>query len=49
MKVYKTSTEKMQRSYVYDAKFEEKPISFKNDKNFGDFDQSTQKSPKFVL
>ena len=49
LKVYKISTEKMQRSYVYDAKFEEKPISFKNDKNFGDFNQSTQKSPKFVL
>ena len=33
-----------------DAKFEEKPIyCFKNDKNLGNFDPSTQKSQKFAL
>ena len=33
-----------------DAKFEEKPICcFQNDKNFANFDLSTQKSPKFAL
>ena len=32
-----------------DAKFEEKPICFKNDKNLVNFDPSTQKSPKFAL
>ena len=32
-----------------DAKFEEKPICFKNDKNLVNFDPSTQNSPKFSL
>ena len=32
-----------------DAKCEEKPICFKNDKNLVNVDLSTQKSPKFAL
>ena len=32
-----------------DAKFEQKPIGFKIDKNLVNFDRSTQKSPKFAL
>ena len=31
------------------AKFEEKPICFKNDKNLVNFDNSTQKPPKFAF
>ena len=32
-----------------DAKFEDKPIYFKNDKNFVNFDPTTQKSQKLAL
>ena len=45
LKVYKISAKKGQS----DAKFEEKPICFKNDKNWANFDPSIQKSPKFAL
>ena len=36
-------------SLKIDAKFEEKLICFKNDKNLVYFDPTTQKSQKFIL
>ena len=44
LKVYKISAKKVWRSYVYDAKFEEKLICFKNDNNLVNFYLSTQNS-----
>ena len=50
LKVYKISGKKIQKIFMsHNAKFEEKLICLKNDKNLMYFDSGTQKSQKFAL